>query len=225
MEQSMYDKLLSLPLFQGLGQNDLTRILESTHLTFETAVPQTVLVRQDDLCNTVVFVMDGDIEFSTQSADHSWSVTEHLPAPMAIGLDSLYGSSRVYQATCTTATSAHILCVDKRTIAALTGYFEVFRINVLNALSTLSARQRQLQWMPAPATLEGRIVRFLRHHVQRPAGNKHFDITLRILGAYLGEDYRYVSRALHALQDKGLLRLGRRFIEVPAFENIIKETL
>ena len=62
----MYDKLLSLPLFQGLGQADLTRILESTHLTFETAEPETLLVEQDSLCDGIVFVMDGIVE-STSS--------------------------------------------------------------------------------------------------------------------------------------------------------------
>lgn len=221
----MYDKLLSLPLFQGLGQDDLTRILESTHLTFETAMSQTLLARQDTLCNAVVFVMDGKVESTTLSADHTWSVMEHLPTPLAIGLESLYGSSRVYQATYTTISTSHVLSVDKRTIAALTGYFEVFRINVLNALSTLTARQRQLQWLPAPASLEGRIVHFLRNHVQRPAGYKQFEISLRSLGGYLGEDYRYVSRALHSLQTQGLIRLGRRLMETPAFEELVKETL
>ena len=76
--------------------------------------------------------------------------------------------------------------VDKRTLAALTSYFEVFRIHVLNTLSALVARQRQLQWMPAPQTLEGRIVHFMRNHVQRPAGYKLFRISLSTLGAYLG---------------------------------------
>jgi len=221
----MYDKLLSLPLFQGLGQADLTRILESTHLTFETAEPETLLVEQDSLCDGIVFVMDGIVESTTQSADHTWSVVEQLPTPLAIGLESLYGSTRVYQQTCRAATTVHTLRVDKRTIAALTGYFEVFRINVLNTLSTLVARQRQQQWTPAPTSLKGRIVQFLRTRLQRPAGPKSFQVTLRTLGNYLGEDPRYVSRALHTLQQQGLLHLGRGSITVPSFENLLKETL
>ena len=115
--------------------------------------------------------------------------------------------------------------MDKRTIAALTGYFEVFRINVLNTLSTLVARQRQQQWTPAPTSLKGRIVQFLRTRLQRPAGPKSFQVNQRTLGNYLGEDPRYVSRALHALQQQGLLHLGRGIIAVPSFENLLKETL
>ena len=91
--------------------------------------------------------------------------------------------------------------------------------------TTLIARQRQLQWLPAPQTLEGRIIHFMRTHVQRPAGFKVFHISMEALGTYLGEDSRYISKALHHLERQGLLRLERRAIQVPAFENIIKETL
>lgn len=221
----MFDTLLSLPLFQGLGHADLTRILESTHLRFETLAPETQLVWQDDLCDEVLFILEGQVRSVTASADRSWSVEEQLPVPAMLGQEVLYGSTRSYPSSAYAATAVRLLRVNKRTIAALTGYFEVFRINVLNALSAMIARQRQLQWMPAPQTLEGRIIHFMRMHIQRPAGPKSFHVSMQTLGTYLGEDSRYVSKALHRLEQQGLLHLERRMIHVPAFENIIKETL
>lgn len=221
----MFDTLLSLPLFQGLGHGDLTRILESTHLKFETLTPETLFVHQDDLCNEVFFILDGNVRCATTAANRLWHVEEMMPTPAVLGLEALYGSTRVYPCSAIAATAVRLMRVDKRTMAALTGYFEVFRINVLNTLSTLIARQRQLQWLPSPQTLEGRIIHFMRTHVQRPAGFKSFHISMQTLGAYLGEDSRYVSKALHRLEEKGLLHLERRAIHIPAFENIIKETL
>lgn len=225
MEQTMFDTLLSLPLFQGLGHDDLTRIIESTHLEFQSMLPGTQLVRQDDLCNELTFVMQGTVAATARSADHAWSVTEQLPSPMVLGLESLYGSSRVFHSSYEALSEVRILRVDKRTIAALTRYFEVFRINVLNALSALTAHQRLPLWLPAPATLSGRIVQFMRQHVARPAGRKTFQISMQQLGTYLGEDKRYISKALHELQQRQLIHLERRRIEVPAFENVIKEKL
>ncbi len=225
MAQTMFDTVLSLPLFQGLSPDDLTRILESTRLRFETLMPETQFVQQDDLCNEVIFILGGTVRCTTTAADRMWNVEEVLPVPTLLGLEVLYGSTRVYPYTAYADTTVRLMRVDKRTLAALTSYFEVFRINVLNTLSALVARQRQLQWMPAPQTLEGRIVHFMRNHVQRPAGYKLFRISLSTLGAYLGEDSRYISRALHRLEKKGLLQMNRRMIHVPAFENIIKETL
>lgn len=225
MTLTMFDTVLSLPLFQGLGPDDLTRILESTRLRFETLMPETQIVQQDDMCNDVIFILSGTVRCTTTAADRLWYVEEVLPVPALLGLEVLYGSTRAYPYTASADTTVRLMRVDKRTMAALTSYFEVFRINVLNTLSALVARQRQLQWMPAPQTLEGRIVYFMRTHVQRPAGSKSFHISLPELGAYLGEDSRYVSKALHRLEKKGLLQMTRRKIHVPAFENIIKETL
>ena len=34
MDFTMYDKLLQLPLFQGLGKNDFTQLLEKVKLHF-----------------------------------------------------------------------------------------------------------------------------------------------------------------------------------------------
>ena len=218
----MFDTLLTLPLFQGLSHDDLTRILESTQLRFETLPPNSVIVRQDEICTGVTFVLDGQVESITYAADRSWSVEEILAAPAAIGIETLYGSSRTFHSFYRSHTQVRLLKVDKRTIAALTGYFEVFRINMLNYLSATSAHLRQPLWQPAKSSLEGHIVQFLRIHVLRPAGQKTFRISLRTLGNYVGEDYRYVSKALHRIAQHKLIELHRCAIYIPAFENLIQ---
>ena len=221
MEQSMFDTLLSLPLFQGLGQQDLTRILESTRLTFETVAEGTVFLRQDTPCTGLTFLMEGRVVEATTSADNRWKVEEFLKLPTVVGLDVLYGSMRSHRHSYVATAPTRLLYMDKRTVGALIAYFEVFRLNVLNLLTTAVVRRDQLHWLPPVMTLEGRITRFLRIHVRHPAGHKRFHISLRTLGAYLGEDPRYVSRALHRMSEAGLLKMERRTIEVPAFEQLI----
>ena len=222
MEQSMFDTLLGLPLFQGLGRGDLTRILESTRIEFRTVKSDTVFLEQGDLCTGLTFVIDGQAFMETAAADRRWSVIEELSTPAVIGTEVLYGSTRTYRHSYRATSSLRLLQMDKRTAAALTGYFEVFRLNVLNMLTTTIARREQLQWLPPYGTLEGRLIGFFRQHVSRPAGSKRFQIALPELGAYLGEDPRYVSKALHRLEDRGLLRLDRRLIEIPNFERLIQ---
>lgn len=218
----MFDTLLCLPLFQGLGHGDLTRIVESTRITFNTLKHETTFLRQGDACEGLTFVIDGTVEVHTDAADRKWSVAEELALPAVIGTEVLYGRTRTHLYSCMACTTTHILYIDKRTAAALTGYFEVFRLNLLNLLTTSIARREQLQWLPPAKTLEGRIVYFMHSHVLRPAGMKRFHIALPELGAYLGEDPRYISAALHKLEDSGLIRLGRRLIEVPSFERLLQ---
>lgn len=222
MEQSMFDTLLGLPLFQGLGRADLTRILESTRIDFSTVKEDTVFLDQGDLCTGLTFVIEGKATMETSAADRRWSVVEEMATPTVIGTEVLYGSTRTYRHSYRATSPLRLLQMDKRTAAALTGYFEVFRLNLLNLLTTTIARREQLQWLPPYSTLDGRIIGFFRQHVSRPAGSKLFRIALPELGAYLGEDPRYVSKALHRLENQGLLRLDRRLIEIPNFERLIQ---
>lgn len=221
----MFDTLLNLPLFQGLGVADLTRILESTRLDFQTLEAECVLLRQGDLCTGLTYLIDGGAVITTDAADRRWSVEEELALPAVLGLEVLYGSARCHAHSYRTTATTRTLYVDKRTVAALTSYFEVFRINLLNLLSTAIDKQRRIDWLPARPTLEGRIVHFMLCHCLRPAGHKTFCLSQRMLGSYLGEDYRYISKALHRLEGRGLVQLERNKIQVPAFETLLKEII
>ena len=217
----MYDTILGLPLFQGLSTADLTRVLEGTRLAFDTVSAGTTLFRQDELCTGLTFIIDGAITLHTEAADHRWSVDETLNSPLVLGMDVLYGSTRTHRHSAHAATATRTLIMDKRTVAALTGYFEVFRLNVLNLLTTSAVRRDQLNWLPAATTREEHIIHFFRTHVQRPAGHKRFNISQKVLGRYLGEDYRFIAQALRQMQDRGWLTLDRRCIDIPAFERLI----
>lgn len=221
MEQTMFDTMLELPLFQGLSHEDLTRILESTRLEFNTLSKGITFVQQDDTCMGLTFVLRGSVKSTTAAADKSWSVEETLAAPLVFGLDVLYGTRRTHHSTLTAASTANVLFMEKQTVSALTRFFEVFRLNVLNLLTTQLARQAQPQWLPPPTDIEGRIAHFMRTHVEYPAGMKQFNISHKMLGLFLGEDSRYVSYALHSMQEKGLLEIGRRTIVVPAIQKLI----
>jgi CRP-like cAMP-binding protein len=61
MELTMYDKLLQLPLFQGMSKFDFTDILEKVKIHFNKYEPGSCLVRQDTPCNQLIFVLDGEV--------------------------------------------------------------------------------------------------------------------------------------------------------------------
>lgn len=223
MTKSMYNTMLELPLFQGLGQNDLTRIVESTHLDFRSAMNGRTLFRQGDLCEGLTFVIEGSFTVITTSADGTWQVEEMLEAPAVIGLDVLYGSQRTYRRTYVARQTSRLVFLTKQSVSAFIRFFDVFRINVMNMLTTQAVRTDAPHWLPGEKTLEGRIVHFLLTHVSRPAGPKRFLISQHQLGRYLGVAPRYISAALHNMHEHKLLRAERRAIEVDAFENLLRD--
>ena len=218
----MYQTLLSLPLFQGLSRDDVTRIIESTRLDFSTLRKGDVLCRQQQTCSNIYFVIDGDILSRTFDFNNQWALQEQVGKNSVIGLEVLYGRQRTYYATYTANSLTRILSIDKRTAGALFRFFEGMQIGAFNQLTTALATRERLLWLPPAISLRQRIVRFMLEHVKHPAGWKRFDISIATLGQYLGEDQRRISKALHDLQDDKLIYLSRRAIEIPAFEKLLQ---
>ena len=219
----MFTTLLSLPLFQGLSYDDVTRIVESTRLEFSTLQQGALLCRQDTLCDAVHIVISGRLCVRTLSAARNWTVEEELPAHSVVGLEVLYGRRRTYASTYTAIEATRLLTIDKHTMGSLFRFFEVMQMSAFNMLTSEISRRDRLLWLPPAVSLEERLVRFMLFHVLRPAGRKRFEISMALLGLYLGEDQRRISRALHTMAEKGLLQLHRRVVEIPSFETILKE--
>lgn len=218
----MYQTLLCLPLFQGLSREDVTRIIESTRLDFSTLRKGEVLCRQQQICDNIHFVIEGDIISHTAAFNNKWALQEQVGKKGVLGLEVLYGRQRTYNSTYIANGTTRILSIDKRTAGALFRYFEVMQIGAFNQLTTALATQERLLWMPPAITLRQRLVRFMMAHVKHPAGWKRFDISMATLGQYLGEDQRRISKALHEMQNDKLISLSRRAIEIPAFEKLLQ---
>ena len=57
----IYDKLLELPLFLGIGAEDLSQIVGSTKFSFLKLKPNAVLLKENDKCTQLYFLMDGKL--------------------------------------------------------------------------------------------------------------------------------------------------------------------
>lgn len=75
MQSTMYDKLLLLPLFQGLCKEDFTAILEKVRLHFQKYTAGSCIVKQGDYCNNIIFILQG--ETRAESADQAYHYTIH----------------------------------------------------------------------------------------------------------------------------------------------------
>jgi hypothetical protein len=114
-----------------------------------------------------------------------------------------------------------LLRLERSEVVRLSEEFLIFRINLLNLLSTHTQKLLHQPWRRYPETLEDRIVRFMAQRCIHPAGPKTLHILMTQLAAEVGDSRLDVSRALNRLQDAGLLTLHRGRIEVPQMERLI----
>ena len=217
----LYDHLLLFPLFQGMSRDNLAQVVGQTKFgLMKSGVGQTV-VREDDSCTQLYFLLTGLLRVESRSDDHAYSVVEQLQAPCMLQPEAIFGYNQRFTHTFTAAAECSFITISKDEVMRLSNQFLVFRLNLLNLYATQSQKLLRQPWHRYPATLSERIVRFLSQRCLYPAGPKTFYIIMTRLADEVGDSRLDVSRALNQLQHAGLLRLHRGRIEVPQMERLL----
>lgn len=221
-ELQLYDQLLQFPLFQGMSRDNLAQIAGHTKFGFMKCKSGQTLIRQDDPCQQLYFLLSGTLIAETCSDDHSYMVSEQLTAPYMLQPEALAGYTQRFTHTFKSLTATNFITIDKSEVTRLSDEFLVFRLNLVNTYATMAQKQQRLLWRHYPETLAERIVRFLADRCLYPAGTKTFHILMAHLANEVGHSRLDVSHALNQLQREGLLILKRGRIEVPQMERLIK---
>ena len=223
MERSMFETLLELPLFQGLGKDDLTQIIETVKFNFTTFEQNQIIARQDEVCNHLLFLLKGNLTVTTKSDDHQFTLTERIQAPGVLQAEALYGIYPRFTHTYTAQSDTCILSVEKQAVNHIFMSYEVFRINIMNLLSTQIFKNQRLLWRSPAERLENKIVDFIITKVIYPAGEKTLYIKMEDLAKHLNVTRINVSKALNQMQKNGDILLKRKAIIIPALENLVKQ--
>lgn len=222
MEIFTLDTLTALPLFQGIGKSELAR--------FSTSVPHRVvwygegekLAEQDNPCRQLILAFRGAVEVCTRSDDNRFAFHELLQSPTALQPEALYGIAPRYTHTYTARTATRALVIPKDGVALLFSHFEIFRLNIVNLLSTQAYRRERWLWRNLSGDTEKRVTDFIRFRSVYPAGEKILEISMEHLGWQINEPRMNVSRALNRLQERNLVVLKRKKIIIPALEKLIQ---
>lgn len=220
-EEGFFDRLLLLPLFQGIGRGDFQEIAERVRLGFLKKAKGNVLARQDELCTGLYFVLGGEICASKLSDQNDYALNEWLNMPLVLQPECLFGLSTRYTRTFIAASDVQLLRVEKDVVRDVLFYYPTFRINYLNLLSTRAQLSSRLLWRNVSMDLRSRFVQFLSARCLRPAGRKELQMGMVPLAEELLTTRLKVSRMLNDLADQNLLELHREKIVVPNMERLL----
>ncbi len=222
MEYTMYKKLLQLPLFQGMGESELTSILEKMKLNFCTYQSNEVIASQNAPCLQLIFILSGKVQSTSINETQHYIIEEFIDSPAVIEPYSLYGMRTQFNATYTAIGTVQVLCIDKPFILSYLNKFEIFQLNYFNMLSNRAQTIYHRLQDKYQNTIEGKILQFLYLRCVHLQGEKILHIKMVNLAEIVDETRLNVSKALNNLQEKGLLELGRKTITIlsmPAFIN------
>ena len=222
MENFTLDTLTDLPLFQGIGKSELARFATSIPHKIKRYAAGERIAEQDHPCQQLVLAFRGVLQMCTRSDNNRFAFHERLQAPIALQPEALYGISPRYTHTFTAQTEVQAIVIPKEGVTQLFSSLEVFRLNLINLLSTFIYRQSRWLWHNLLGDTEKRIVNFIHAHSIHPAGEKILDISMEDFGLQINEPRMNISQALNRLQKKNLILLKRKRIIIPALEKLIQ---
>ena len=222
MELTMYDKLLQLPLFQGMSTFDFTDILEKVKIHFNKYEPGSCLVRQDTPCNQLIFVLDGEVLIESKDRAHQYTIWETFKSPNVIEPYSLFGMRPYFTASYTAVTEVNTLNIDKSYILNELCRYEVFNLNYMNMLSNRSQVIYNKLWNAHIGKTRDKIINFLLLRCMTPYGAKKLSIRMEDLARLIDDTRINVSNVLNDLQNRGLIQLGRRTFSIPELREVVQ---
>lgn len=216
----MYDTLLQLPLFQGLGKNDFTDIIEKVKLHFTNYKEGETIACQGGKNNQLLFLLKGEIMSERKDRQGRYLWYEFFKDPMVIEPYSLFGMYPILTQSYIAATYVDFVSIDKRYILEVLGKYEIFQLNYLNILSN-RAQMFQNRLLNAKGnTLKERICQLLLFQAEQPNGRKILKISMEGLAEMLNETRLSVSHSLNELQDSGLILLKRKAIVIEELKKL-----
>ncbi len=221
-ENVLFEKLLCLPLFQGIGRGEFRDIVKRVRPSFQTLRRGKVLADQDEVCTELIFVLNGKVCVQKESDNHDYVLSEWLDQPFVVQPDVLFGLRTRYTRKYTLCSNAEVLRIDKASVRDVLFDYPTFRINYLNLLSMQNQQAAHLLWRTLPDALDVRFARFLVARALRPAGRKELKIKMTQLSRELLEPRLKVSRMLHRFADAGLLEIGRGGVAIESLELLIQ---
>lgn len=220
-EDRIYDNLLNLPLFLGMSRNDLLEVAGHTKFDFKKAEPGLAIVKEGEPCQRLFFLLTGEINVVTEADDHGYRIEEDIKAPEAFQMECVFGYNQYFTHTFIAKEECSIMSISKQEMQKLSDKYEIFRINLINLISTQTQRNNRRLFRVPPKTLSECVIRFFENRCLRPAGEKLFYIKMTRLAAEMNVKRLYVSKALNELQEQKLISLKRGKIHIPRLEKLI----
>lgn len=222
METNFFDRLLELPLFQGIGRDEFWEIVEKARFDFRKFPAGSSIAEQDALCGSLHFVIHGEVRSQRRSDDHRYVFSEWLHAPLVLQPASLFGLTTRYTRDYLADGPVELFEVDKRTVRDVLFEYTTFRFNYLNLLSFQAQQMQRRAWRPLSPDLTCRFIDFLAARCERPAGRKELKVKMEHLADELDATRLNVSRMLNGLRRRGFVELRRERVVIPAFQDLLR---
>ncbi|NLV52622.1 MAG: Crp/Fnr family transcriptional regulator [Bacteroidales bacterium] len=208
----MFERLLQLPLFQGLSTAEISDVMSHVRLDFTNHHQGDEIVFQGDSCRCLIYIISGEVTSEYRDIQGRFIYTEELPQTKILEPYNMFGMHQKYSRTYTFATDGCTLTIDKSVVVKHLLNNDIIKINFLNMACNRYQQTQQLTCLFPEDNVRQKIVKFFLSYATIAKGKKEAKIKMRVLADILHETRLNVSITLNKLETEGLLSLQRGMI-------------
>lgn len=138
MDTTIYETIMSLPVFKGVSYDRVSEVAGSARLSFRKYVQGEVVEEAGDVCDGLKFILDGALRVTITNSNNRFAVSQTLRAPSSLGARYLFGRKTLYPGRAVALENTSIMEMNKADFVRLLHLDDVFLFNYLNEIATYS---------------------------------------------------------------------------------------
>lgn len=217
---TMFERLLTLPLFQGLTKQEITEVLAHVRLDFVNYQAGDEIVSQEDPCRNLICIINGEASSEYHDPKGRFIFSEDLPSLRVIEPYNMFGMYQKYSRDYFFKTDGVTLSIERKVAINHILNSNIVKINMLNIVSNKYQQTQRILTLMSDDTIEEKITKFILSHSSMPRGRKELQIKMTDLADIVHETRLNVSRTLNRMEYQGLLNLQRGYIEIPDIQEL-----
>lgn len=223
MELTMFERLLQLPLFQGLTTQEISDVMSHVRLDFVNYHRGDEIVMQGESCKKLIYIISGEVMAEHRNDNLHFTLTEHLPNLKVIEPYNLFGMYQTYSRTYTFTTEGSTLIIDKHVMLRFLMTNQIVKINLLNIVCNKYQQTQRLLCNYPDNTICKKIVKFILSYSVVPKGRKDVQIKMTQLADIIHETRLNVSITLNEMQKEGLITMQRGCFIINDLQSLSKQ--
>ena len=141
---TMYETIMDLPLFKGVGADHISSFLEKTKIEFRNFSPGEIIVQAGEEVKNLKFILSGEVEVSCEFLEGIITVTSHNRSKDVIGATRLFGLNTRYEVTLRALHHSGVMEFSKKKYLRLLNEDHIYLFNLVNLLSFQSQKLNDL---------------------------------------------------------------------------------
>ncbi|MDE6392178.1 MAG: cyclic nucleotide-binding domain-containing protein [Muribaculaceae bacterium] len=205
-ELSMFETLMSLPLFKGASHEQIALFVEKTHLSFNSYEPGEMIVAASDVCRNVCCLLSGTMSLEHPVFFGNIIVREVVGQGRFLGVEKLFGLDNRFSMSARALVKCGIMEFSKNQYLTLLQSNQIFLMNSLNYISRYAQKCESVIAEGYHDSLLSVIVHIIETRTSAESRRICIESTRVPLLEYLSSVVSSASSQLDSLCDAGLVR-------------------